>query len=355
MERIFWSLGLVAAFVVGLGAGRVVWHGESAVQEAGDQETISRLEQQLVALRAKNGSAAAPSVTASATTSAASKTPDRFIGTGFGADRMPADGSAPSALPRASGAAADRAAVATGPRGSSIPSLHMALERFQRYREVMRTEGRDRWREMREIADELRSMGGVAGEALMHVLASNADSDDRRTAAQLLGQLRLPQALTALKDVIDKDEDILLRRAAASALRQLQTPESLQVMEHLITNPNEDRFVRLSAAAGLVDAGLPLGVVGLHQIFTESTADGRGRELAFRALARLNDDRSLPFMRQVLGSPIEPAYRLRAIQYLAAQGDRQSLPTLLTVSRSPSEQPSIRDAAARAYTAISSR
>ncbi len=142
---------------------------------------------------------------------------------------------------------------------------------------------------------------------------------------------------------------MLLRRAAAAGLRQLQTPESIPVMEHILANAGDDRFVRLSAAYGLAESGRPLGVIGLTQIFQESAADGRGRDMAFRALTSLNDERPLPFMRQVVASEAEPSYRLRAIQYLTAQGDRQSLPTLQVLMQSPTEQASIRDAAAQAY------
>ena len=91
---------------------------------------------------------------------------------------------------------------------------------------------------------------------------------------------------------------------------------------------------------------------GLAQIFNESAADGRGREMAFRALSSLNDERSLPFMRQVMAADVEPGFRLRAIQYLTAQRDPQALPTLQVLMKSPSEQPSIRDAAAQAYRAL---
>ena len=62
--------------------------------------------------------------------------------------------------------------------------------------------------------------------------------------------------------------------------------------------PGEDRFVRLSAAYGLAQLGKPHGVTGLVQIFDEATADGRGREVAFRTLASLNDERPLSFMRR---------------------------------------------------------
>ena len=195
-------------------------------------------------------------------------------------------------------------------------------------------------------------MGDVAGSALMKVLAAGNDSDERRAAARLLGSLQIPQSLPLLKDIIQNDDDVLLRRAAAAGLRQLQTPESIPVMEHILANAGDDRFVRLSAAYGLAESGRPLGVTGLAQIFQESTADGRGRDMAFRALTSLNDERPLPFMRQVVASEAEPSYRLRAIQYLTVQGDRQSLPTLQTLMQSPTEQASIRDAAAQAYRAL---
>jgi len=45
-------------------------------------------------------------------------------------------------------------------------------------------------------------------------------------------------------------------------------------------------------------------------------------------------------------------YRLRAMQFLTAQGDRQALPSLQQLMRSPTEQASIRDAAAKAHAAI---
>ena len=54
-------------------------------------------------------------------------------------------------------------------------------------------------------------------------------------------------------------------------------------------------------------------------------------------------------MRQVVASQAEPGYRLIAIRYLTARGDKAALPMLQTVMQSPTEQPSVRDAAAQAY------
>src|SRR5438093_306792 len=253
------------------------------------------------------------------------------------------------------GGPADRAASRPGSSGSS-PSIEAALDRFYRYLEATKgTQGRERWQRARELVEELRGMGDVAGVALMKVLSAGNDSDERRAAARLLGTLQVPQSLPLLKDIVEKDSDVLLRRAAAVGLRQLQTPESLPVLESILANGGDDRFVRLSAAYGLAESGRPGGVTGLAQIFQESSADGRGREMAFRALVSLNDERSLPFMRQVVASEAEPSYRLRAIQYLTAPGDRQSVATLQVLMQSPTEQASIRDAAAQAYRTLGGR
>ena len=231
-----------------------------------------------------------------------------------------------------------------------------ALDRFHQYLETLNgPDGRDRAQQLRELINELRGMGDFAGRALMQVLASGGDSDERRVAARLLGNLQIPGALPLLRDVIQNEDDVLLRRAAASGLRQLQTPESIPVMERVLANPGDDRFVRLSAAYGLAESGKPLGVAGLAKIFEESTGDGRGRALAFRALTSLNDERPLPFMRQLMTSEAEPSYRLQAIRYVTTQGDQQALPALQAVMQSSSEQASIRDAAAQAYRAISGR
>ncbi|MEK7836577.1 MAG: HEAT repeat domain-containing protein, partial [candidate division NC10 bacterium] len=126
--------------------------------------------------------------------------------------------------------------------------MQTALDRFYKYLEAMNASGgRERWQRARALIEDLRGMGDVAGQALMQVLAAGNDSDERRAAARLLGQLQLPQALPLLRDIIEKEDDVLLRRAAASGLRQLQTPDSLPVMERLLANPGEDRLVRLSA------------------------------------------------------------------------------------------------------------
>jgi HEAT repeat protein len=339
MERLLWLLGLAAAFGLGWAAG-------GSTTPPAPRE-VERLQQQVTTLQARLAAreeAAASRPADVRRAAAASPREERSL-----ADfRTFSSGPAP----RRGALAGDRGTARAG-SPAPAPTIDGALDRFHRYLEAITSSGgRERWQRARELVEELREMGDVAGKALMQVLASATDSDERRAAARLLGQLQVPESLPLLRDIIEKDPDVLLRRAAAVGLRQLQTPESIPVMEHMLANPGDDRMVRLSAAYGLAEAGRASGVNGLAQIFVESTADGRGRDLAFRALASLNDERALPFMRQVVASGVEPTYRLRAIQYVAAQGDQQALATLQVVMSSPTEQPSIRDAARQAYRAL---
>lgn len=348
MGRLLIVVALVGAFI----AGWVVGGGARTAPPGPDPQMVVRLRQQVESLqarlRARDDLAAArpPSAGGNRSSGAFGHSAERMMGQG-----VVRDGGADAAT-----APAPPAPAATRVTPVATPSVQAALDRFYRYLETTRdATGRTRWREARELMDELRAMGPTAGQALMQVLTTGVDTDERRAAARLLGQLQVPQALPLFRDIIDRDNDLLLRRAAAVGLRQLQTPESLPVMERILTQPGEDRFVRLSAAVGLAESGRPLGVTGLAHIFDEANVDGRGRDLAFRVLLNLKDDRPLPFMRQVITSPAEPSYRLQAIRYLSSQGDQQALAALHVLMNAPNEQPSIRDAAAQAHSVISGR
>jgi HEAT repeat protein len=320
----------------------------SASPSADQQATVTRLQQQVESLQARLR--AREEVVASAR---AARSPADRIGAMSGANDSASGATTARADQPAGGAAADPTRSA---KVQTSPSVQAALDRFYKYLEATAAgAGRERWREARELIQELKAMGAPAGQALMQVLAAGTDTDERRAAARLLGQLQVANAVPLLRDVIERDDDLLLRRAAASGLRQIQSPDSIPVLERLLNQPSEDRFVRLSAAVGLAEFGKPHGVTGLVHIFEESTADGRGREMAFRALSSLKDDRPLPFMRQLANSQAEPGYRLQAIRYLSSHGDQQALASLHVLMNSPSEQPSIRDAAAQAHAVISGR
>jgi hypothetical protein len=357
MRRLIGPAVVIVSFMLGWAGASVTrsvpWTS-SEVTEL--RETVSRQQQQVATLQARLHARESVTPPRESGESAMVSTPRSrdVMSTTVTGSRATPDGQSRAAGPAAPAA---RPAVATNSTTSSPATVEAALDRFYKYLDAVGRngnsgEGRERWQRARQLVEDLRGMGEVGSQALMSVLAGGTDSDERRAAARLLGQLQVPQSLPLLKDIVEKDDDLLLRRAAAAGIRQLQTADSIPVMEHILTNPNEDRFVRLSAAYGLAEAGQPQGVAGLTQIFVESTGDGRGRDMAFRALANLDDNRALPFMRSVLASQTEPSYRLRAIGYLTAQGDQQSLATLQVVMNSPNEQPSIRDAAARAYRTI---
>ncbi len=345
MARLLWPLAVIVAFLGGWVIAGMT--GKASVSREAEREA-EHLRQQISTLQARlhaREEVSADRVSATPATPAARRgaaQSDVGLTATVREERMLQELRGRSTADRGASRAAQPAAPAT---------VEAALDRFYRYLEATRGggEGREGWRRARELVEELRGMGDAAGKALMQVLSAGNDSDERRAAARLLGSLQVPQSLPLLKDIIEKDDDVLLRRAAASGLRQLQTPESVPVMEHILANAGDDRFVRLSAAYGLAEAGRPLGVSGLVQIFNESAIDGRGRDMAFRALTSLNDERPVPFMRAVIASDAEPSFRLRAIQYVTAQGDNQSLPTLQVLMKSPSEQASIRDAAAQAF------
>jgi len=357
MSRLLWPCAVVSALVIG-------WTTGGVTSKTPTVREMERLTQQVTTLQAKlrvaEEMAAAAPVAASVASGGrpAGRSSGPETSTGSQAALAREDRLVQESLARA--AAAERlrqTAHADVPAASSESKAKAAtpatvqavLDRFYKYLEATKTSERERWQKGRELVEEMRSMGDIPGQALMHVLTAGNDSDERRVAARMLGALHVPESLPLLREIVEGESDVLLRRAAAAGLRQLQTPDSLPVLERLLANPAEDRFIRLSAAQGLASAGRPYGVAALAQIFEEAATDGRGRDAAFRSLSGLNDDRPLPFMRQVLSSQAEPGYRLLAIRYLTARSDRSALPLLQTVMQSPTEQPSVRDAAAEAY------
>ena len=351
VTRVLWPVAVLVAFGAGWAISGTAARQRASVERPDASTDVVRLQQQVESLQARLRARESLAATSRATETGAR----RIEAPGFGDDRLASRerrGDPPGVPP------IERAAsTATAPSretAATPPTVTAALERFYKYLEATTGEpGRERWRQARELVDELRAMGPPAAQALMQVLSAGNDSEERRAAARLLGSLQVAQALPLLRDVIERDNDILLRRAAAAGLRQLQTSDAIPVMERMLAQPGEDRFVRLSAAVGLAESGKPQGLNGLVHIFDEASGDGRGREMAFRALTNLKDERPVPFMRQLLTSQAEPGYRLQAIRYLSAQGDQQSLATLHMLMSSPTEQPSIRDAAAQAHAIIS--
>ena len=360
MRRLIWPLAVVAAFAVGAAAGGFF---KSGAEVRRLRALVERQEFQLSTLQSRVRVREAPGPRDAVSQSAPRRGQEVRVAS-LPAATTEADPSEQQRGPRrAGGAQRSDLPKDSGSSGSAVPTtptatpatVQTALDRFYRFLDETTGPGPARWARTREVTADLRSMGDAGIEALMRVLGNGTSADERRAAAQLLGELQAAQALPLLQSILAQDNDVLLRRAAASALRRLETPDAVPALQALLSNPAEDRFVRMSAAFGLAQLGQAEGVTGLTMIFAESTADGRGRDMAFRSLVSLNDERALPFMRQVAGSTVEPGYRLQAIRFLATQGDRQALGMLQQISQTSSEQPSIRDAASQAYATIAGR
>jgi uncharacterized protein (UPF0147 family) len=358
MRRFFWPLGLVLAF--GLGVAAAGWPALApftAGQEVARlRASESRLQSRISVLEAQlsdgegfsTGHAGAKrslpmSERARSKRSVAGVPTDDYAFESRGGSRVGTQGR------RFSGHAG------RGDAGPA-PTADAALSRFRQYvDETNALGGLAHWQRMQQLAGELRKMGPAGAEVLLEVLETGATSDERRAAAQLLGELQIPQALPLLQNIVEQDSDLPLRRAATAGLRRLQTPETVPVLEALLADPGEDRLIRTSAASGLAQMDRSQGVAGLMQVFENSSVDGSGRSLAFRALVSLNDERALPFMRRLVTSTAETSYRVQAMRFLRGQGDRQALPSLQQVMQSPAEPASIRDAAAQAHAAIVGR
>ena len=359
MRQFLWPLGVVVAFGLGLAAASFYPDVHSTAPAAEDpQALVRRLQMQVSTLQARlrvsETRSAGHHVDTTGQASASLESRQASIEGSARQVRGGRRGGPPQGEPQddlSSPARVAKAAAAAGPA-----TVDGALDRFYRYLgDGSGATGPARWRQSRELIADLKAMGDAGTQALARVLANGSSTEERRTAAQLLGEMQDPRALPLLQDVLDRDGDVLLRRTAAGALRRLESPDTIPVLNTLLANPTDDRFVRMSAAYGLAQMGQPQGINGLMQIFDEANADGRGRDMAFRALNSLNDERSLPFMRQVATSGAELSYRMQAIKFLTAQGDQQSLPALQQIMQSPTEQPSIRDAASQAYAAITRR
>jgi hypothetical protein len=208
--RFAWPLALVVTFFAGLAVAGIAWKASSTTHEVDRlRDTVSRLQQQVstlqARLRARESAPVSRQYGATASTEAFEETsagpgarPSGRIAT---LRERPSQGRAAAGADDAGAQGGSRAAGATSRSGSRAttaapPTVELALERFYQYLDAASgAEGRERWQRMRELVDDLRAMGDAGAQALLTVLASGGDSDERRAAARLLGQLQAPQSL----------------------------------------------------------------------------------------------------------------------------------------------------------------
>ena len=240
MRRLLWPLGLVLAFGIGWAAGGWPVQGRLTGQEVAQlRASESRLQLRVSSLEAR---LRAGGVSVDGDDGAQGRSPmsERARSTRRSLAGATSDGYAAFGLPGPRGGAdvgAQGARISPGQTGGGganpAPTADAALDRFYRYvDETNAPGGLAHWQRIQQLADELRKMGPAGAEALLQVLEAGATSDERRAAAQLLGELQVQQALPLLQNILEQESDLPLRRAATAGLRRLQTPETVPVLRH---------------------------------------------------------------------------------------------------------------------------
>ncbi|MEM7250649.1 MAG: HEAT repeat domain-containing protein [Pseudomonadota bacterium] len=213
---------------------------------------------------------------------------------------------------------------------------------------------RTRWRQGRQLLEELRELGPGATEALQEALAEATTSRERATAATLLGGMQDPIAIPTLETLLVNEDDVIVRRAAARGLRLMESEEAIPILEAIVETDADDRFVRFNAALGLAQLGESGGVESLVDIFDETASDGAGRFWVFRALTRLDDRAALPAMRQVIHDDSDASYQVRALEFIARHGDAEDSELVKATLDRPAQEKSIIEAAQKALVSLSS-
>ena len=130
----------------------------------------------------------------------------------------------------------------------------------------------------------LAQFGPAAMPSLIGLL-NHADPDQRKFAADILGELRQPDAVGALIERVgDRDANVCV--AAAEALGRIGGMEACRALEHLLDS--EEPLLRLCALEGLAQLGRPpLEVLEVGQ------PEEAGRHLEMLRVRRPQDDQVL--------------------------------------------------------------
>ncbi|HEX8819840.1 MAG TPA: HEAT repeat domain-containing protein [Archangium sp.] len=98
-------------------------------------------------------------------------------------------------------------------------------------------------------AESLAGMGETAVEPLMRLLSAHPDPDQRKFAADILGQLGRAEAEDALVKAMLEDVDLNVRAAAAEALGKVGGKVAARALERLLHDP--EPLLQLSALESL--------------------------------------------------------------------------------------------------------
>ena len=194
-----------------------------------------------------------------------------------------------------------------------------------------------------------QALGSLGDPAALSELAEAAAGDDdpavRAAAVEALAELDDPAALAHLAEAIAGDPDPAVRAAAAEALGELDDPAALaQIAEAMASDSSAS--VRAAAAGALGSAGDPAALSTLAEAAVADN-DPTVRAAALEALADLDDSAALPPLAEAAAGDSDPTVRAAAVEALAALDDPEALDTLSEALDSDEAAP-VRAAAAEA-------
>lgn len=146
-------------------------------------------------------------------------------------------------------------------------------------------------------AEALVGLGQDSVGPLLRLLG-HADPDQRKFAADILGQLAQPEAEPALVQVLAADADVNVRVAAAEALGRLGGEAAVRVLEQVLHTP--PLLLRLAALEALVALRRPPPLPELVPLLAEP----RLRRGAYRALGLIPEVAATELACRGLASPV---------------------------------------------------
>lgn len=164
-------------------------------------------------------------------------------------------------------------------------------------------------------AEVLGRLGSIALAALAARL-KHADADVRKFAADILGELGLPEATEALAGAL-ADPDRNVRASAGEALGKLRTPRAAAALGRALRS--EDHLLRVCALDGLYRMGAVPALDELEGLLRDRFL----RKPLYRLLGRASDERALAMLLQGLLDPGKSA-REAALAAIAEQAERGS-------------------------------
>ncbi|RMG20645.1 MAG: PBS lyase, partial [Deltaproteobacteria bacterium] len=144
-------------------------------------------------------------------------------------------------------------------------------------------------------AEALTALGAEAVDAL-HAVARSRDVDQRKFAADILGEGGAPAAVEPLVALLD-DADVNVRAAAAEALGKVGDDRARAALLERVAS--EDLLVRLSALEGLVRLGAVVPLERLSPLLSERLL----RRPVLRLLARVETPAALDHLLEAVSDP----------------------------------------------------